>query len=365
MRVAVAAAVFAAWDVVLDPQMVQAGYWTWAGPRPGLPGIDTVPLTNLAGWLLAGAVLMSLLDPLVHRTSGTGSPRIGDAAPLVALAWMTLGGALATSGGWGCPGRRRGGGARRPGARRPAGAAPAGGEGPPVSGRIVRALAVVSVAGAVHAVVNLALLRRPPPDPPPVRRPVTVVLPVRDEETQVAGCLAAVLDQRGIEDLRVVVVDDGSTDGTADVVRAVYDHRVRLLRADPRPRLAGETARLRDGGERPRSDDEVLVFVDADVRLFPDAIAAAVAVLDEHGLDLVSPWPRLLAEGLAERLVQPLVPWLWATTLPVRLAERPRGPRSRRPTASSWCSPAAATNDPAGTRPSAARCSRTSPCCAR
>jgi hypothetical protein len=66
----------------------------------------------------------------------------------------------------------------------------------------------------------------------------------------------------------------------------------------------------------------VLVFVDADVRLFPDAIAAAVAVLDEHGLDLVSPWPRLLAEGLAERLVQPLVPWLWATTLPVRLAER-------------------------------------------
>ena len=66
-----AAAVFAAWDVVLDPQMVEAGYWTWAHPRPGLPGIDTVPLTNLAGWLLAGVVLMTLLDLLVARTAGT------------------------------------------------------------------------------------------------------------------------------------------------------------------------------------------------------------------------------------------------------------------------------------------------------
>jgi putative membrane protein len=103
-RIATAAAVFAGWDVVLDPQMVQAGYWTWASPRPGLPGIDTVPLTNLAGWLLAGAVLMTLLDLLVRRTSAPGTPRIGHAAPLVALGWMTLGGALAHAGWLGLPG---------------------------------------------------------------------------------------------------------------------------------------------------------------------------------------------------------------------------------------------------------------------
>ncbi len=73
--------------------------------------------------------------------------------------------------------------------------------------------------------------------------------------------------------------------------------------------------------ERP-DDDGVLVFVDADVRLAPDALVAAVAVLDTPGLDLVSPWPRPVAEGAAERLVQPLSPWLWATTLPLRIAER-------------------------------------------
>jgi hypothetical protein len=79
-------------------------------------------------------------------------------------------------------------------------------------------------------------------------------------------------------------------------------------------------------GDSDGDEDGLLVFVDADVRLFPDAVAGAVAVLERHDLDLVSPWPRPVAHGPAERLVQPLVPWLWVTTLPLRMAERSRRP---------------------------------------
>jgi hypothetical protein len=193
-----------------------------------------------------------------------------------------------------------------------------------MSGRVIRGLAGLSVLGAVHAAVNVALLRRPPADPPPVRRPVTVVVPARDEEAQIGGCLAALLDQRGVPSLRVVVVDDGSTDATAAAVRAESDPRVRLVRADPPPPgwLGKPHACATGAAEAADGDDGVLVFVDADVRLFPDAIAGAVAVLERHGLDLVSPWPRQLADGAAERLVQPLQQWLWATLLPLRPAER-------------------------------------------
>jgi hypothetical protein len=192
-----------------------------------------------------------------------------------------------------------------------------------VSSRLLRVLSGAAVAGALHAAVNVALLRRPPTGPPPVRRPVTVVLPVRDEEAQVGDCLAAVLAQQGVPDLRVVVVDDGSTDGTADVVRAVADPRVRLFAAAaPPPGWLGKPHACASGAALDRGDDGVLVFLDADVRLFPDAVAGAVAVLDAHGLDLVSPWPRPVTATVAERLVQPLGPWLWVTTLPVRLAER-------------------------------------------
>jgi hypothetical protein len=198
--------------------------------------------------------------------------------------------------------------------------------------RVVGVLTGLSILGAVHAALNLLLLRRPPTTPPPVSRPVTVVLPVRDEEAHVADCLAALLAQQGVPDLRIVVVDDGSTDGTAAIVRAELDLRVRLVSAPPPPAgwlgkpwaCATGVAHARDEGRA--GDDAVLVFVDADVRLFPDALAGAVAVLDEHGLDLVSPWPRPLAETAAERLVQPLVPWLWATLLPLRLAERSSRP---------------------------------------
>lgn len=192
--------------------------------------------------------------------------------------------------------------------------------------RVVGVLAAASVLGAVHAAVNVALLRTPPADPPPVRRRVRVVVPARDEEAEIGGCLAALAAQTGLADAEVVVVDDGSTDRTAAVVAATPGVRL-LTAAPPAAGWLGKPSACAQGaaaGPDDGSDDEVelLVFLDADVRLAPHAVAAAVALLDAHDLDLVSPWPRQLAEGPAERLVQPLQQWLWATTLPLRLAER-------------------------------------------
>jgi cellulose synthase/poly-beta-1,6-N-acetylglucosamine synthase-like glycosyltransferase len=188
--------------------------------------------------------------------------------------------------------------------------------------RLVRVCAGLSVLGALHAVLNMRLLRRPPALPRRVDRPVAVVLPVRDEAGQVGDCLATVLDQRGVPGLRVVVVDDGSTDGTAAEVRAVAGDRVRLLPATaPAAGWLGKPSACAQGAAA-AGDAEVLVFLDADVRLMPDAIASAVAVLDDAALDLVSPWPRQLTGSAAERLVQPLQQWLWGTLLPLRLAER-------------------------------------------
>jgi hypothetical protein len=188
--------------------------------------------------------------------------------------------------------------------------------------RLVPVLAGLSAAGAAHAAVNMALLRRPPDAPPQVERSVAVVVPARDEAARIGACLAAALDQRGVPDLRVVVVDDGSTDGTAAVVEAVGDPRVRLVRGTPPPPgwLGKPHACAQGAGAAP--DAELLVFIDADVCLLPDAIAGAVAVLEDAALDLVSPWPRQLTGSAVERLVQPLQQWLWATTLPLRAAER-------------------------------------------
>jgi uncharacterized membrane protein len=60
-QLALGALALTAWDVMLDPQMVEEGYWVWGG---GGPWRD-VPLSNYAGWLLASVVVMAALDRLL------------------------------------------------------------------------------------------------------------------------------------------------------------------------------------------------------------------------------------------------------------------------------------------------------------
>jgi hypothetical protein len=69
------------------------------------------------------------------------------------------------------------------------------------------------------------------------------------------------------------------------------------------------------------SKEEVLVSLDADVRLSNDALNKAVTTLHGAQLDFVSPYPRQIAKSFAERLIQPLLQWSWLTTVPLRYAE--------------------------------------------
>jgi putative membrane protein len=92
-RIIIGAIALAAWDVFLDPQMVDAHHWHWRGGFAHLPGIDDVPLTNFAGWLGVAFVLMALLHAIARRGP---AGRIGDNRPMLAIwVWTWLSSALA------------------------------------------------------------------------------------------------------------------------------------------------------------------------------------------------------------------------------------------------------------------------------
>ncbi|MBQ1014462.1 glycosyltransferase, partial [Micromonospora sp. M51] len=182
---------------------------------------------------------------------------------------------------------------------------------------VLLALLIAVAALTGHTWLNAARwLRRPTDRPDAVDEPVAVLLPLRDEATRVTPCLRALLAQRGVPGLRIVVLDDGSTDGTADVVRAVVgdDPRVTLLSGvAPPPGWLGKPHACWQLATRADPDATALVFVDADVVLAPHAVAAAVTELRAARVTLLSPYPRIVVATAADRLVQPLLQWLWLT----------------------------------------------------
>lgn len=178
----------------------------------------------------------------------------------------------------------------------------------------MRWLAALVTALSVHSWVNGRLLRVPRPGP--VHGRVSVLLPLRDEAHRVEPCLRSLLAQT--LPVELLVLDDGSTDGTAALVRDLTGRPPTAGAPLPAGWLGKPHAcqQLAD-----QATGDVLVFVDADVVLAPHAVEATVALLQSTGLDLVSPYPRQQAPG-ATRLVQPLLQWSWLTFLPLRLAER-------------------------------------------
>ena len=158
--------------------------------------------------------------------------------------------------------------------------------------------------------------------PPPILdtaapRSVSVLIPARNEEATIARAVESVLASRGVT-LEVVVLDDHSTDGTAAAVAriAARDPRVRLAAAPPLPNgwcgkqhACAVLSML--------ASHDLLCFLDADVRLEPDAIGRAVALLETSRTALVSGFPRQETVSFAERLLLPLIHFVLLGFLPL------------------------------------------------
>jgi glycosyltransferase involved in cell wall biosynthesis len=151
-----------------------------------------------------------------------------------------------------------------------------------------------------------------------VSETVDVLIPMRDEEDNVEGCLKSVLNSELLNASKVYVLDDGSSDATGQLIS---EFKVEKLTGNPPP--AGWLGKVWACHNLSKSGSgKYLVFMDADVRLHPYAIATSITRMNKFGWDFISPYPRQIAGSFLEKLIQPLLQWSWLASVPLRLAEK-------------------------------------------
>jgi cellulose synthase/poly-beta-1,6-N-acetylglucosamine synthase-like glycosyltransferase len=135
-------------------------------------------------------------------------------------------------------------------------------------------LGIVMVSGRAVIIGLLALIEKLRPDhavmpnPPPS---VTVLIPAHNEESVIVETVTSVL-QSDLKDLRIIVVNDGSTDRTCELLDTNFsrDPRVRIIHQVNRGKAAALNVALS------HADTEIVVTIDADTEVEPDAISKLV-----------------------------------------------------------------------------------------
>ncbi len=165
---------------------------------------------------------------------------------------------------------------------------------------------------------------------PAVWPEVVAVVPARDEAESIGTTVGSLLAQDYPGRLRIVLVDDESTDGTAEVARGASGASGRLDIVAGTPTPPGWTGKLwaLAQGVAAAGEPRYLLLTDADIAYGPGALAGLVARSEAEGLALNSLMARLACESFPERFAIPafifffqmLYPFAWVNAPGARTA---------------------------------------------
>jgi glycosyltransferase involved in cell wall biosynthesis len=140
-------------------------------------------------------------------------------------------------------------------------------------------------------------------DPASTRPNVSVIVPARNEEVCLGACLQSLLEQTGTR-LEIIVVDDGSTDRTRQIVESFAG--IRVISPPPLPLgWTGKNNAVTAGAKVARG--EWLLFTDADTVHHSGSLARALAEARKQGSTLLSYSPEQEVHGFWEKAVMPVI----------------------------------------------------------
>ena len=153
---------------------------------------------------------------------------------------------------------------------------------------------------------------------------ISILIPARNEENNIKRCINSLLKQ-DYENLEILVLDDGSTDGTAKIVNELIkkDARIRLYYGKPLARgwLGKSYACQQLAGY---AKGKYLLFVDADTLHFPTSVSSAIACLLKYKVDALSVFANQIMVTFPERMVIPFGNFMIMGFMPLALIRRSR-----------------------------------------
>lgn len=153
------------------------------------------------------------------------------------------------------------------------------------------------------------------PSPASSLTTLSVLIPARDEALNIVGAVSSILASTDVA-LELIVLDDGSSDGTSEILQAIKDDRLRILTGAKLP--SGWSGKQRACARlAEEATSGLLVFVDADVRLAPDALSRMAGFMERNDVGLASGFPRQITQSWAEMLLLPLIHFLLLAYLPI------------------------------------------------
>ena len=178
----------------------------------------------------------------------------------------------------------------------------------------------------LQTIINLRAVPRLRGDEIPREGPcVSIVIPARNETRVIEQTIRAFLAQ-DYDDFEVIVVDDRSTDGTAEILRSFDDPRLTVVNGvETADGWLGKPWALEQG--RRAAKGELLLFVDADLIYAPHALRAAVAELERTGAAMLALLPRFEMGTLAEQVAMPMLAFVTFCGIPLWRANRSTDPR--------------------------------------
>ena len=160
-----------------------------------------------------------------------------------------------------------------------------------------------------------------------ISQKISVLVPLRNEEENAVAIVETLAAQENLSSVEFLVLNDNSTDKTYELVAttAGEDSRFKVFQGAPLPEgWLGKPWALEQLSKS--ASGEILVCIDADVRLSKDSIASAIGSMDKHSLDFFSPYPAQVARTFGERMIQPLLQWSWLSSVPLAIAKRSHNP---------------------------------------